>query len=156
MYLLHALGNCLFHALSDQLYGDQSSHAELRAATVEYMRANATYFKSFISVHPGGGTRRSLRVPKRKNPGALAHPEESWNPTAEEIDAAFERHLAEMKNGGAYGDNLEIVAFANSLKVNVWIFSQSMDKFLEFKCKDGVGKVTKIAYIVHHVSEELR
>ena len=115
------------------------------------MRANATHFKSFICVHPGGGTRRSERVPKRKNPGALARPEDSFIPTAEQINTAFEKHLTSMQKGGEYGDNLEITAFANCFKVNVYIFSEAMNKFLLVKCEDD-SEVTKTAYIAHHVS----
>ena len=50
-------GPCLFNALSDQLYGDQSHHVELSGATVDYIRSKPDHFKQFITVFPGGGIR---------------------------------------------------------------------------------------------------
>ena len=40
-------GNCLFRALSDQLYGDESHHVELRAMTVAHIRAHKEFFEPF-------------------------------------------------------------------------------------------------------------
>ena len=119
---------------------------------MKYMRANATHFKSFVVVHPGGGTRRSERITKRKNPGALSKSSQSKEPTTEEVEAAFQQHLKAMEQGGAYGDNMEIIAFANSYAVNVCIYSEEMSNFLYVKCDDDSGKVARTAYIVHHVS----
>lgn len=116
------------------------------------MRANAPHFKSFIVVHPGGGTRRSSRIPKRKNAGALPNPEDTRGPTPREVEVTFQQYLSTMAKGGAYGDNLEIVAFANVYKVDVCIYSEEMRKFLYCKCDDEVGGASQTAYIVHHVS----
>ena len=90
-------GNCLFNALSDQLFGDQSHHIELRGATVDYIRSDPDHFKKFITVFPGGGTRRN---PKRKNPGSLSNRLDLAGPTATEIEASFQRQLKTMAQGG--------------------------------------------------------
>lgn len=41
-------GNCLFRALSDQLYGTEQQHAQLRHDAVEHIRVNAEFFKFYI------------------------------------------------------------------------------------------------------------
>lgn len=112
-------GNCLFNALSDQLYGHQQAHWEIRERTVEYMRDHASEFKAFISVNPGGGVRRN---PKRKNVGAYSTPYSQQAPTEEQIDETFNRHLDTMAKGGTWGDNVEVQAFARAYNVTVKIY----------------------------------
>lgn len=41
-------GNCLFRALADQLFGDESRHAHIRRETVAYMAKHADEFTSFM------------------------------------------------------------------------------------------------------------
>ena len=41
-------GNCLFRAFSDQLYGEDARHAEIRADVVDYMRAHREDFEPFL------------------------------------------------------------------------------------------------------------
>ena len=41
-------GNCLFRALSDQLYGQDAHHAEIRADVVNYMRNHREDFEPFL------------------------------------------------------------------------------------------------------------
>ena len=112
----------MFHALSDQLYGDQTHHKDIRARVIEYMREESTWYKSFLSVNTGGGTRRN---PKRKNAGGYASTAVTTSPTEEEIDAAFEQHLAEMARGGTYGDHTELNAFSNAYGVDIKIWQSS-------------------------------
>jgi len=41
-------GNCLFRSLSDQLYGDDKKHIEVRDAIMNYIAANDEHFSLFI------------------------------------------------------------------------------------------------------------
>ena len=41
-------GNCFFRALSDQRWGGEEHHVELRKATIAYMEANREDFEPFI------------------------------------------------------------------------------------------------------------
>ncbi|OQR91922.1 hypothetical protein ACHHYP_04203 [Achlya hypogyna] len=41
-------GNCLFRAISHQLYGDDRFHAVVRAACMDYMEAEKTYFEPYV------------------------------------------------------------------------------------------------------------
>ncbi|KAI4144462.1 MAG: hypothetical protein L6R39_004171 [Caloplaca ligustica] len=134
-------GNCLFHALSDQLYGDQSRHKELREATIRYMRAESDYFKNFLEVHPGGGSRRN---PKRKNAGSFSTKTDAGGASAAEVDAAFQGHLSRMAKGGTYGDNMELVAFAKTFNVDVTIYKREFA--YQVYAERGPARQLHIAY----------
>ena len=43
-------GNCLFRSVSHQVYGDDSHHAVVRSACLDYMEAERTYFEPYVSV----------------------------------------------------------------------------------------------------------
>ncbi|OBT53527.1 hypothetical protein VE04_04310 [Pseudogymnoascus sp. 24MN13] len=137
-------GNCLFNALSDQLYGDQSEHNKIRARVIEYMREHAVYFKQFIEVLPGGGQRRN---PKRKNANVYSTPTTFTPPTQEEIDRVFETHLGSMARGGTYGDNMEISAFTSVYKVDVKIYQRD---FAYMITAPDDGTVHPVAHIAYH------
>ncbi|KAG8527627.1 uncharacterized protein KY384_007780 [Bacidia gigantensis] len=143
-------GNCLFHALSDQMYGDQSRHAQLRADTVQYMRDHPGEFKAFVIANPGGGIRRN---PKRKNPGALRDTFDPTPPSEADIDTAFTLSLDVMAKGGTYGDNAEIIAFSNKFHVDIRIWSAAIGAFLSVDCDAAPTEDVQTLYIVHHTYE---
>lgn len=146
--LIGTSGNCLFNALSDQIVGNQDSHTEIRARVIDYMRAHADYYKAFLDVQPGGGTRRN---PKRKNAGAYSTPSSFKPPTPEEIDRAFEQHVERMAKGGTWGDNLEIVAFAAAYNVDVRIY---LSDFTYMVPGQGDEVSRGIAHIAYHADWE--
>lgn len=135
-------GNCLFHALADQLHGDPDRHLEIRARVIEHMREHGVYYKDFIGVFPGGGTRRN---PRRSTTRSR---QETPPPTAVEVDQAFERHLARMAEGGTFGDNLEVGAFARAYGVNVKIFQRDVAFFVTGESDDSAPK--KTIHIAYH------
>ncbi|KAF4308754.1 Ovarian tumor otubain [Botryosphaeria dothidea] len=136
-------GNCLFNALSDQLYGHQAAHREIRERTVEYMRDHASEFKAFISVNPGGGVRRN---PKRKNVGAYSTPYNQQAPTEEEIEQTFQRHLETMAKGGTWGDNVEVQAFARAFDVTVKIYHRDFAYYVTPFQDEQKRTIVHIAY----------
>ncbi|KAI9801758.1 MAG: hypothetical protein M1825_003130 [Sarcosagium campestre] len=136
-------GNCLFNALSDQIYGNQDHHRDIRAQVIEYMREHASYYKQFVDVNAG-----QRRNPKRKNAGAFSSPVQV--PTAEQIEGVFEAHLTRMARGGEYGDNLEITAFSEAYRVDVSI--QQRDNIL-YVSTARPGEVRRVAYIAYHTWE---
>lgn len=145
--LPRVIGNCLFNALSDQLFGDQSKHGELRLGVIRHMRENADHYKKFIAIHPGGGSRRN---PKRKNAGSFSTPFDNTRPTPEEINRVFESHLQQMARGGTYGDNMEISAFSKAFKVDVKIYQRDFAYVVSTK---PVGSVVPVVHIAYHVSQ---
>ncbi|KAK4544918.1 hypothetical protein LTR36_003823 [Oleoguttula mirabilis] len=136
-------GNCLFNALSDQVYGDQHQHAAIRSRVITYMRENATYYKQFIDVHPGGGIRRN---PKRKNVGAYSAPPNTAPPSQADIDRVFESHLESMARGGTYGDNMEITAFSSAFNVDVKIYQRDFAYMITGGGPDAGRPIAHIAY----------
>ncbi|KAK0266142.1 hypothetical protein LTR91_005016 [Friedmanniomyces endolithicus] len=137
-------GNCLFNALSDQLYGNQNEHAAIRSRVINYMRDNAAYYKQFIDVHPGGGIRRN---PKRKNAGSYSSPANAAPPSEADIDRVFESHLLSMARGGTYGDNMEITAFASAYDVDVKIYQRD---FAYMVTAGGDESQKSTAHIAYH------
>lgn len=110
------------------------------------MRDNGDYFKHFLEVHPGGGSRRN---PKRKNAGSYATKPNTGPASAAEIDAVFEGHLNRMAQGGTYGDNMELVAFSKALHVDVTIYQR---KFAyQVYAKNGPCGLPNM-HIAYHVS----
>ena len=112
------------------------------------MTNNPDRFKSFLVVHPGGGSRRN---PKRKNHGSLASSAMATGPTPEEVDAAYKQHMKTMAKTGVYGDNLEIIAFAHAFKVDIMIFSEGGRFFYYVRCEKAKGETAPMLCIVHHV-----
>jgi OTU domain-containing protein 3 len=145
IYHVFLIGNCLFNALSDQIFGDQSKHHEIRAAVIQHMRDNADDYKSFVPVERGGGQRRN---PKRKNAGAFSTPFNNEPATLEEIDRNFEVHLERMAKGGTYGDNLEIRAFSRAYNTDVKIYNFDNAYYVRADDDDAVRPVAHIAYHV--------
>ncbi|KAL9046295.1 MAG: hypothetical protein Q9214_000834 [Letrouitia sp. 1 TL-2023] len=145
LYVVHTAGNgnCLFHALSDQIYGDQSKHEELRRAVIKYMTEHADYYKQFIDANPGGGIRRN---PKRKNAGSFATQFTAEGPSASEVEATFQSHLKRMARGGTYGDNMEIVAFTRAFGVDVTIYQRDFAYLVSTKETEVEVKNLHIAY----------
>ncbi|KAI9724015.1 MAG: hypothetical protein M1812_000733 [Candelaria pacifica] len=140
-------GNCLFNALSDQIYGTQNEHHAIRSRVIAYMREHASYYKQFIDVQPGGGVRRN---PKRKNAGAYSTPVNYLPPSAEEVDRVFESHLQSMARGGTYGDNMEISAFSSAFEVDVKIYQRD---FAYMISGFDQGETRPVAHIAYHVWE---
>ena len=109
------------------------------------MREHADYYKQFLDVQPGGGTRRN---PKRKNAGTYSTPVTYKPPTDEEIDRAFEQHIQRMSRGGTWGDNMEIVAFAAAYNIDVRIYLADLTYMIPGQ---GDESSRGIAHIAYHV-----
>ncbi|KAH7370347.1 hypothetical protein BKA65DRAFT_471567 [Rhexocercosporidium sp. MPI-PUGE-AT-0058] len=105
-------GNCLFRALSDQLYGHQERHENIRAKVVNYMRENPNDFKPFVEV--GGSLRHA---PKRR----CTSKGSTKGPTQDEIDTTWEQYLKDMAKSRTYADQLEVRAFAKAYNIDVLV-----------------------------------
>lgn len=137
-------GNCLFHALSDQIYGHENNHEEIRERVVEHMRTHAEYFKLFLDVDT------TRRAPKRKA-HAAGISKSTASPTGDTIDRAFAQHLKTMSQPGVYGDNMEISAFAREYNCDVKIYQREF----AYVVSGGDGP-KKTAHIAYHVSPHLQ
>lgn len=111
-----AQGNCLFNALSDQLYGHQDMHEVLRATTIEHMKDSADFYRQYMAVN------NVRRNPKRKTTAATAAATKRLDTTyytEEQLQQQFEHHVEKMGQPGEWADNMEVSAFASALNVNV-------------------------------------
>lgn len=140
-------GNCLFNALSDQLYGNQERHREIRLRTVAWMRDHKLDFTPFLDVLPGGATRRN---PKRKNARGYSN-YASALPSPEEVDRAFEDRLCRMAQGGTYGDNMEIVAFTSAYMADVIVVQTDKSYFISGPRGEHLKHTCCIAYHVSYM-----
>lgn len=132
--------------MSDQLYGHEGEHAKIRARVIDHLRQHEERYKHYLDVHPGGGQRRN---PKRKNAGAFSSPSNLTQPTPAEIDEAWEKHLTRMAQGGTWGDNMEIQAFAEAFQTDVKIYD--FDKVIVINAP-GVKDIRPAVHIAYHVS----
>ncbi len=136
------IGNCLFRALSHQLYGEQGRHRQVRSTVVEHLRGNSDHFKNFLPVGAGGGTRRNqTRRSARSSRGG------DVDPTKNDVDLAFARHLHLMAQDGTYGGHLELAAFAAMHSVAVRVFRSDGDSIVA-----GDEASSQVVQVAYHVS----
>lgn len=58
-------GNCLFRALSDQLYGHERRHLELRRRLVDFIDLERAFFEPFVAGEGSSSTARDFGRPAR-------------------------------------------------------------------------------------------
>ncbi|PWY96604.1 OTU-like cysteine protease [Aspergillus sclerotioniger CBS 115572] len=117
-------GNCLYYALSDQLYGDFTHADQIRDRLADHISANKDYFMSFIAA--AGGERRA---PRR---AAAAAARQSYcsssssspaPPSAKDKERSFDSKVAESRKKGVWGGAEEIQAFCQSFKRDVNVYT---------------------------------
>ncbi|KAG0652685.1 OTU domain-containing 3 [Hyphodiscus hymeniophilus] len=134
-------GNCLFNALSDQVHGDQSRHEEIRMAAINYMTEHPSEFQPFV---PVDGERRN---PKRKVTRSTSNTEAA---TGEQTVRAWEDYLKNMRKGGTWGGQVEIIAFMKAYDMDVQVFEA--DKILYLRARDD--KIARpVVYVAYHAWE---
>ena len=106
-------GNCLFNALSDQLYGNQEMHEILRKLTIEHMRDNSEFYRQYMAVN------NLRRNPKRTTTTAQTTRIDTTYYTEEQLQQQFDEHVEKMGQPGEWADNMEVSAFASALNVHV-------------------------------------
>ncbi|KAH8425438.1 OTU domain-containing protein [Aspergillus melleus] len=119
-------GNCLYYALSDQLYGDFSHADPIRVRLADHIAANRDYFMSFIAAV--GGERRA---PRRAAASAARHAcrsSSSASPapvsvSAKDKERSFDSKVAESRKRGVWGGAEEIQAFCQSFKKDVNVYT---------------------------------
>ncbi len=70
-------GNCLFHVVSLQVYGDASAHTEVRRRCLDYMEAVAEHYRNFVvgsAPPPPKMTTTTMRDTTRGLRGACCRP----------------------------------------------------------------------------------
>jgi OTU domain-containing protein 3 len=142
-------GNCLFNALSDQLYGHQDENGALRDATIAHMRLNADFYRQYMTVGP------SRRNPKRQA-AALSTRVDTTYHTEEELQRQFDLHVEKMGQPGEWADNMEVSAFASALNVHVRLWQADCTYTLSprgyYDNEAGAEDDRAVLNIAYHVS----
>jgi OTU domain-containing protein 3 len=148
--LLTVVGNCLFNALSDQLYGHQEMHEVLRVSTIEHMKDNADFYRQYMACN------NVRRNPKRKTAAALRSRFDNTSFTESELQKQFEDHVEKMGQPGEWADNMEVSAFASAMNVHVRLWQADYTYLISprFSCSrensDDVDD-RQILHIAYHV-----
>jgi OTU domain-containing protein 3 len=148
-------GNCLFNALSDQLYGHQEMHEVLRTATIEHMRENAEFYRQYMVVN---SVRRN---PKRKSAAATATRIDTGYYTEEQLQQQFEEHVEKMGQPGEWADNMEVSAFASALNVHVRLWQADYTYLFSPRIYYDSGNDSnavddlKTLHVAYHVSTQV-
>ncbi|KAH7417894.1 hypothetical protein BKA64DRAFT_635058 [Cadophora sp. MPI-SDFR-AT-0126] len=107
-------GNCLFRALSDQLYGHQDMHKRIRAKVLSHMEENPDDYKPFHDMETEGGARRNqMRSTRGKGATKL--------PSSAELDDSWTTYLRKLKEPGTWAGQLEVNAFTKAYHMDVKI-----------------------------------
>jgi len=125
-------GNCLFRAVSDQLYGHQDKHRELRKKTTGYLRAYPQQFISWIV--PGSGSEGELRRSAHRaakatiSRGAAFFNSLSPEETDQIAKATYKQYVDGMCKDGKWAGEHEMQALANAMHINILIYTKKVRK----------------------------
>ncbi|KAL2853276.1 hypothetical protein BJY01DRAFT_232357 [Aspergillus pseudoustus] len=118
-------GNCLYYALSDQLYGDFTYADRIRTQLADHISANREYFMSFIAA--AGGERRAPRraaaEAARNSYCSSSSASPAPPPSSKDKERNFDSKVAESRKNGVWGGAEEIQAFCQSFKKDVNVYT---------------------------------
>jgi hypothetical protein len=118
------IGNCLYYALSDQLYGDFNHADHIRTRLADHIHANRDYFMSFIAA--AGGERRAPRraaAEAARNSYCSSSSASPAPPSTKDKERSFDSRVAESRKNGVWGGAEEIQAFCQSFKKDVNVYT---------------------------------
>lgn len=138
--------------MSDQLYGNEDHHLEIRARVVDFLREHAAYFRPFTAVNIGGGERRNSR---RKNASKYSTTFDFHQATEDDVDLQYSLKLQRMAELGTYGDHMEIMAFSAAYGVDVNVYrAPGIAEGVTPECLVGSTSTERpMAHIAYHVSD---
>lgn len=110
-------GNCLFRALSDQLYGSEAYHLALRAEITAWMTAHPDRYAAFVEGDGGFDQHlREMRIPSASCPRIVS----------------FTPRIFIYLLVGTYGGHLELSAFAHLKRKNVKVIQPGLVYVIEW------------------------
>ncbi|KAK2766848.1 hypothetical protein FQN54_006162 [Arachnomyces sp. PD_36] len=142
-------GNCLFYALSDQLYGTTERHLEIRAQLVEHMRARPDYFIPFVA--DVGGERRAPRRAAAAEAKLSISRVSSREATRTGQQTKFEGLMAQMEKAGVWGGSAEIQAFCQSYGRDANVYSDSgIQNFTSETNANEPAEENEVVHLAYH------
>ena len=106
-FIVNGDGNCQFRAISDQLYGDQSHHASVRAVVIGQMRARPDRYAAFV-----------------ESPS-----DDNQNDTTTEL-ANYHAYLRNMSKPGSWGDHVTLQAASDAFGLPFCVITSYRDNFV--------------------------
>ena len=148
------IGNCLYYALSDQLYGDFTHADEIRFRLADHIAANKDYFMSFISAE--GELRRA---PRRAAASAAKYSSCSSSsaspapPSTKDKEQSFDSKVAESRKNGVWGGAEELQAFCQSYVADVNVYTTyGVQRFRDVNApSDEERQIVHVAFHVRSV-----
>ena len=95
-------GNCLFRAVSLQVYGSSDNHTEVRERCMDYMAQNEEHFSDFIAASSDD----EMIIPQHKN-----------------SISAFQAYIARKRISGVHGNHTEIQALSELFNRPVEVYT---------------------------------
>ncbi|KAI9829354.1 MAG: hypothetical protein M1826_005674 [Phylliscum demangeonii] len=113
-------GDCMYHAISDQLYGHQNAHVEIRARTAAFLRQHRAVYIDWVPADPMAenlrGTRSTQSAAKQKLPPA---------PTEAERNRAFDLYVErKVERRGTWGGDMELQALCGAYLVDIRVYQE--------------------------------
>ena len=121
-FIVNGDGNCQFRAISDQLYGDQSHHASVRAVVVAQMRARPDRYAAFVespsttSIASGSQTYGWTDASPALRDG--------------EDEANYAAYLRNMSKLGSWGDHVTLQAASDAYGLPFCVITSYRDNFV--------------------------
>ncbi|KAL2830773.1 hypothetical protein BDW59DRAFT_140809 [Aspergillus cavernicola] len=154
-------GNCLYYALSDQLYGDFTYADHIRRQLADHISANPEYFMSFIAAVGGErrAPRRAAAEAARNTYCSSSSASPAPQPSNQDKQRSFDSRVAESRKNGVWGGAEEIQAFCQSFKRDVKVYTMyGIQDFRDVHApRDEEREVIHIAFHdFHHYSSVRR
>lgn len=108
-------GNCFFRALSDQLFGNESQHIDIRQRTCQYLKQNRDEFQPFVAALVDEGEMANNNKPV------------SSNKKASKVTDSYDCYIKALETLGTYADNGCLVAFARLYGLDIHIHQLELD-----------------------------
>lgn len=151
-------GNCLYYALSDQVFGDFSHARCIRSRLADHIADHKEYFIQFT---PSEGGER--RAPRRAAAAAARSAysssfssscsSASSSPvfTTKDQEQLFESRLAESRKDGVWGGSEQIQAFCQSFERDVHVYTEhGVQQFRDVNVSSDEKR--EVVHIAYHVS----
>ena len=150
------LGNCLFRALSLQIFGGQERFEEVRAKVVQYIKDYQRDYENFVVgellrevLKRGCKKAAPKEAPKQVTKKVTKKATKKSKKATKEKKSEFEQYVEKMAEDGTWGGDIEISAFSLAYDMEVLVY-QEREKCRPYNIEEG--KARKLAMVCRQVS----
>eukprot|EP00569_Conticribra_weissflogii_P020162 CAMPEP_0171432182 /NCGR_PEP_ID=MMETSP0881-20121228/7731_1 /TAXON_ID=67004 /ORGANISM="Thalassiosira weissflogii, Strain CCMP1336" /LENGTH=413 /DNA_ID=CAMNT_0011952597 /DNA_START=136 /DNA_END=1373 /DNA_ORIENTATION=+ len=127
LYPVEGDGNCLFRAISLQVYGDENMHGEARKRILDFMEREEDHFRNFVVADDDAeedddddDDDGAYRVRGNKR-----NPDDERNPDDNNRGETFQQYIARKRQNGVHGNHPEIQAASELYNRTVQVYVPS-------------------------------